>query len=232
MRSKNSFDRLIGFLLFVPKIIVFVCVAGCSKPVDLNEIDREPKRVDLDNSFSNIFKNWDGTWQGRVYIYEDFGAQKEGTSVPSSPDDFENRALNMAVKETYGLSAQFISKSPFFQRAVMEESFERDGIVSKNQYRGARKVQEGKIYWVFKKNGITFLLQGDKTDAGIVWKTLPSNTDNSKFQTIYEVVGPDSIRIIGWEYNQGEDTSRAPKIWIKADLKRSDNAIAKPKMYN
>jgi len=223
----SGLRRRAVFPLVAASVLV---AAGCSRQVAPNDTSREPEHSAADSAFSGVFSPWNGTWQGRYFVYEDFGAQKSGTTPPKSPDDFEGLVLQLAVKTSFGITAQFAAGSPLFQKVVMEESTQRaDGVV-KDQYRGVRKVQDGRLFWVMDRAGSSIAMEGESLGPGkMVWRRKAAN--GSVAETRYETVSGSSIRITGWIYGDEDDEALSPRLWIRCDLKRSENAVRVPKMY-
>jgi hypothetical protein len=210
--------------------LVIALLSGCAKPVAVDDIVKEPKHVPADSAFQGKMSPWDGIWQGQSLTYEDFGGQKEGTTPPSSPDMFESLVLQLAVSKSVGLTAQFISVSPFFQKTVLEESVEKNGALVKDQYRGIRKVQDGKLLWVVHRAGAASVMEGEApSENRLVWRR--KSADGRVTETRYETLKDGAIHVTGWFYGEGDDTSRAPRFWVRATLKRAEVGIKTPKYY-
>lgn len=183
-------------------LMILITVMGCK--------DRDPFQpvpvIEADRPLADVFKPWDGTWNGIFYIYEDTLFRSRAPS-PTEFYDWTGRI----VRDSISVTQVYVSESSFFQRVtIMDHYADR-----KEASVGVNKVESGELRCIVKKPNEMIVHKGKRLGpATIVW----SRDERQPLRKEYflETATDSTYTILGWGYYGDDDVRLGPRTWFKA----------------
>ncbi len=166
--------------------------------------------------FTELIKPLEGTWKGKIYTYSDPRGQVDEAAQPK---DFSPKliiARPTRTEQVTDITETYISDGEFSQRVKVVEKQKGKQIYTNH---GFRKVEDGIIVNSINK------LTG--TEKRIGYKDAENNLNWTReerqpqlLEFFKHIRKEDKIRVIGWGYYEGDDLTKAPRIWYLGDLRK------------
>ncbi len=193
-------------------LIAVLLMIGCNS--------QKPEAEIIESRLANVFKPWDGTWEGKFYIYEDTLGQREGEAQPENISYEYFQSLPLKLKSVIEAKHVYVSENPFLQKGVITDTYiSEDGTKMKVSSTAVNKVENGKLKCIVTKPGETVIHQGKYLGNNtIVWHR---NIEKPKrIEYFYETVDSLHYKIIGWGYYGNDDPNLTPRTWFYGDYKK------------
>ena len=198
--------------------------AGCGQvQVTIEDISRPPQETSGDKKYADVFKPWDGIWEGKFFVYVDERGQSETAAQPKnlSREHFETLPLKQQL--VLEVRQEYRSESPYFQRVkIIDKYLTEAGEEKVLESRGVNKIQDGKMWCVVVKPDETVIHSGTRGDEHtIIWQR--ELHEPIKIEYFKETVSDSTYSILGWGYYGNDKPHLSPRYWFRGEYKRIDH---------
>jgi len=193
-------------------IIIAISFIGCNSP--------KPEKEVKEDRLANVFKPWDGTWEGKFYIYEDTLGQRKGKAQPKNLSYEYLQSLPLKLKSVIEAKHVYVSENPFLQKGKITDTYiSKDGTKKVVTSTAVNKVENGGLKCIVTKPNETVIHEGEYSgNSTIIWHRYVK--DPLRIEYFYETVDSLHYKIIGWGYYGNDDPNLTPRTWFYADYKR------------
>ncbi len=206
-------------LLIALSLLVSV---GCGnqRQDKIEEIEKPPKVSSRDRKFAGVFRDLDGLWRGKFYVYADTRGQISGPSQPTEIDEETLQRLPLRLETAIDVEQRYRSETPYFQRVTIRDTYRSpDGRSRTVESHGVNKVQNGRLWCVIVKPDETVVHRGTvPAPHTIVWRR--KVREPLKVEYFKETVLQDTYTIVGWGYYGKDRVSLSPRTWFLGKYRR------------
>ncbi|MCB0665214.1 MAG: hypothetical protein KDC80_05295 [Saprospiraceae bacterium] len=180
------------------------------RQIDLSE----PTFSARDTIYQDIFRPWDGIWEGTFITYEDPEGQTRPLSPLMRPDTNLIKAL--PIQSVVKVRQQYQSVTPYFQKVNITDRYidHSDTITVRSE--GINKVEDGNLWCIVQKPEETVIHHGDTAAKSntIIWQRAES--DPLRKEYFEETIVGDIYYIAGYGYYGEDDSTLNPRTWFFA----------------
>lgn len=180
------------------------------KPLDLNE----PRFTKADTIYRDIFKPWDGIWEGSFQVYQDpVGQTKKQDSAPV-PDS--NLIKKMALELEVKVRQYYRSVTPYYQQVEITDRYIQDSDTMTITSIGVNKVENGRLWCLVQKPAEKVIHEGMRFDESgtIIWTREVSDPFCKEY--FKESISRNTYTIMGYGYYGHDRPDLNPKTWFLA----------------
>jgi hypothetical protein len=173
----------------------------------------EPKFVEADRQYADVFKSLDGSWKGTFTVYRKQGRQSKKSDIPNPLDQTYLESLDLEIQDQIQVTQHYESMSPYFQKVKIIDEYRRKGETLAQQSAGVNKVENGRLWCVVDKADERVVHQGAlEGDHTIIWSR--NERDPLKVEYFRETVLEETYTIVGYGYYGDEDPGLEPPTWF------------------
>ena len=200
-------------------LFLLLLISACNNKLEESPIIPPIPKQAME-TYANVYKTLDGTWEGKFYVYTDTRGQQKGNAAPQNIDKAYMDQLPLKEEMHIDVQQIYQSTSPYLQTVNITDTY-TDATGKKNIVKssGFNKVEKGRLWCIVNKPDETVehvgRTEGKET---IIWQRDIRNP--KKIEFFKETVLPNTYTILGWGYYGNDDPTLTPKTWFFAEYRR------------